>query len=317
MSGDDDQQLRVILDQLARLSGQPPPPMITPDQLASGRAVISQLLRALGAAANGGDPADMTASAAGYAERGAKVDSALTKFPANEEQSSAKLAGVGGQNEMTQMVQQVPQLASGIAGGISGAISGVLQPLTQIPQQAAQVGQQAMQAGLGALQHGAGGAATAGEAIPAELLGAEGGFGAEGGGGGGGEAGGGLGTTTPTAMLGPLPTPSAGTVPASSHTASAPPPPAPEPTTPARGGMGAMPMMPPGALQAAGTGSDGKPDTKRIVAPTVKNGAPVQGRITVPPSSPEVVKRVEGKPVASRRIVLPEQLRDDEPDSSR
>jgi hypothetical protein len=310
VSGDDD-QLRIVLDQLARLSGQPPPPMITPDQLASGRAMISQLLRALGAAANGGDPADTAAAAAGYTEREAKVGSALTKFPANEEESAAKLGGVGSQNEMAQMVQQVPQIASGLASGIAGAISGALQPLTQIPQQAAQIGQQAMQAGLGALQHGGGGAAE-GTAIPADLLGAGGEAAELGGGGGGADGAGGLGTTTPTAMLGPLPTPSAGTVPASSHVASTVPPAAPEPAPAARGGMGAMPMMP-GALGAAGTGSDGKPDTKRIVAPTVKNGAPVQGRITVPPSLPEVVKRVEGKPVASRRIVLP----DDEVGSTR
>ena len=310
MSGDDD-QLRIVLDQLARLSGQPPPPMITPDQLASGRAMISQLLRALGAAANGGDPGDASAAALGHAEREAKVDSALTKFPANEEESAAKLGGVGNPNEMAQMVQQVPQIASGLASGIAGAISGALQPLTQIPQQAAQVGQQAMQAGLGALQHGAGGAAAEGEAIPAELLGS----GAEAGefGGGGAGGGGGLGSTTPTAMLGPLPTPSAGTVPASSQVASTVPAPPPEPAPQTRGGMGAMPMMPPGALNAGATGADGKPDTKRIVAPTVKNGAPVQGRITVPPPLPEVVKRVEGKPVASRRIVLP----DDEVDTSR
>jgi hypothetical protein len=77
--------------------------------------------------------------------------------------------------------------------------------------------------------------------------------------------------------------------------------------------MGGMPMMPPGAMHGAGgAGKDEKPDTKRIVAPTVKNGAPVHGRITTPPPAPEVVKRVEGKPIASRRILLPEQKRDDE-----
>ncbi len=83
--------------------------------------------------------------------------------------------------------------------------------------------------------------------------------------------------------------------------------------------MGAMPMVPPGAMHGgAGTGSDAKPDTKRIVAPTVKNGAPVQGRITTPPPAPEVVKRVEGKPIASRRILLPDPKRDeDNADSSR
>jgi len=271
---------------------------------------MSQLLKVLGIASNSGDPADDLAAQTGYAERGAKTSDALTKFPTNEEQSAGKLAGVGNQNEMAQMLQQMPQMASGLAGGLAGAISGALQPLAQIPQQVAQVGQQMLQAGMGALQHGAGGAAMAGEAIPGELVGATGGAGELGGGGGAGL--GGLGATTPTAMLGPLPAPSAGTEPASSHATSPVPPNTSAPTTAPRGAVGAMPMVPPGAMHgAAGTGSDAKPDTKRIVAPAVKNGAPVQGRITTPPPAPEVTKRVEGKPIASRRILLPDQKRDD------
>jgi hypothetical protein len=307
MGGD---RIQIILDELAKLGGGPPPPGITPDQLAAGSSLMSQLLKVLGIAANTGDPADMSAAETGYTERDAKTGDALAKFPANEGDSSGKMAGVGGQNEMGQMAQQIPQMISGVAGGISGAMGGLLQPLSQIPQQAAQIGQQMMQAGMGALQHGAGGAAAAGEAIPGELLGATEGAG-EGGGGGG--IGGGGGATTPTAMLGPLPAPSAGTEPASAHTTSPATsnPPA-QPSAP-RGGMGAMPMMPPGAMHgAAGAGKDEKPDTKRIVAPTVKNGAPVQGRITPPPTGPEVVKRVDGKPIASRRILLPEQKRDDD-----
>ena len=312
MSGDDD-QLRVILDDLARLTGQPPPPQIPPDQLAKGHAAISQLLKLLGIAANTGDPSDTLDALDGHAERGAKADDALTKFPANEAESSAKLAGVGSQDPMAQMGQMIPQMASGIAG----ALGGLLQPLGQIPQQFAQVGEQAMQAGLGALQHGAGGAATAGEVTPGELLGTVGGAG-ELGGGGGAEGVGGLGATTPTAMLGPLPAPSAGTEPASSHTTSPAPPNASAPSNAPRGAMGGMPMMPPGAMHgAAGTGSDAKPDTKRIVAPSVKNGAPVQGRITTPPPAPEVTKRVEGKPIATRRILLPEQKGNDDADSRR
>ena len=210
----------------------------------------------------------------------------------------------------------------GIAGGIAGAIGGLLQPLGEGPQQIAQAGQQALQAGFGALQHSHGGAESAGEAIPGELLGAGGGAdGLGGGGGGGGEGSGlglGLGPTTPTAMLGPLPAPSAGTVPASSHGTSPPLPSAPEPTSAQRGAMGAVPMMPPGVKKGApGTGSDAKPDTKRIIGPTVKNGAPLQGRITTPPPTPEVIKRVAGKPITSRRILLPEQKRDDDSDSTR
>jgi hypothetical protein len=316
LSGDDD--LKIILDQLSQLLGIPPPPLITPDELATGRSNISQLLRALGGAANAGDPADNGAAQAGHDEREAKTTDALTKFPANEEQAAAQLAGVGNSGQMAQMLQQMPQMASGIAGGIAGALGGALQPLSQIPQQLAQASQQAMQTGMGLLQHGAGAAG----AEPAELLGAQGELGGGAGelsGGGGGAGGGVVGGTTPTAMLGPPPTPSAGTVPASSHATSAVPPSAPEPTIAQRGAMGAMPMMPPGAMHGAGgTGNEPKPDTKRIVAPTVKNGAPVQGRITTPPPTPAVIKRVDGKPVATRRILLPDDKRDDEgADSSR
>jgi hypothetical protein len=313
MGGDGD-NIQVILDKLAQLTGQPPPPGITPDPLAEGRAYISQLLKVLGIASNSGDPADLAAAQAGYDERGLKTGDARTKFPANEAESSAKMAGVGSQNEMAQMVQQ---MASGLAGSLSGALGGFLQPLGQISQQVAQIGQQAMQAAMGGLQHGAGAAAGVGEAIPGELLGATSGAG-ELGGGGGGVGAGGLGATTPTAMLGPLPGPSAGTEPASAHTTSPPPANTSAPPAAPRGAMGAMPMMPPGAMHgAAGTGSDAKPDTKRVVAPVVRNGAPVQGRITTPPPTPEVTKRGEGKPIASRRILLPEHKRDDDADSSR
>jgi hypothetical protein len=79
--------------------------------------------------------------------------------------------------------------------------------------------------------------------------------------------------------------------------------------------MGGMPMMPPGAMGGAGAGgSDSKADTKRVVPPSVKNGAPVQGRIAKPQTAPEVVKRVAGKPIASRRILAPDDKRDDDED---
>jgi hypothetical protein len=304
MSGDD--ELRIILDQLSQLMGIPPPPMITPDQLATGRSNISQLLRALGAAANAGDAGDNGEAQAGHDEREAKTTDALAKFPANEDEAAAQLARVGNSGQMSQMLQQMPQMASGIAGGIAGVLGGVLQPLSQIPQQLAQAGQQAMQAGMGMMQQGAG----AGHVEPAEFSDAEDELGGGGGhfsetGGGSGGAGGGIEGTAPTAMLGPPPTPSAGTVPASSQAASPTPPSATEPATAQRGAMGAMPMMPPGAMQGAGgSASDAKPDTKRIVGPTVRNGAPVQGRITAAPPMPAVIKHVDGKPVATRRILL-------------
>ncbi len=318
MSGGDDQQLKIILDNLAQLTGLPPPPVITPDQLAAGRSAISQLLKVLGVAANTGDPSDNLDAQTGHAERAAKTGDALAKFPANEEDSAGQLGAVGNQNPMAQMVQQIPQAASGIAGGIAGAIGGVLQPLGQIPQQIAQAGQQALQAGFGALQHSAGGGESAGEAISGQSMEAGAGADGLGGGGGGAGAGLGLGTTTPTAMLGPLPAPSAGTVPASSHATSPPLPSAPDPAGAQKGSMGAVPMMPPGAMAGApGTGSDAKPDTKRIIGPTVKNGAPVQGRITTPPPTPEVIKRVAGKPITSRRILLPEQKPEEDPDKRR
>jgi len=81
-----------------------------------------------------------------------------------------------------------------------------------------------------------------------------------------------------------------------------------------------MPMMPPGAAGAGASGSDSKAETKRVVPPSVKNGAPVQGRITTPQTAPEVVKRVAGKPIASRRVLAPDHKPEgdaDEPDRNR
>jgi hypothetical protein len=76
-------------------------------------------------------------------------------------------------------------------------------------------------------------------------------------------------------------------------------------------------MMPPGGM--AGGGQDGKDDkaaTKRVSVPTIKNGAPVQGRIsTPPPAAPTVSKNVDGKPVSTRRIVVPHDKTNDKPDS--
>ncbi|KAA8955101.1 MAG: hypothetical protein F6Q13_17235, partial [Mycobacterium sp.] len=146
--------------------------------------------------------------------------------------------------------------------------------------------------------------------VPGELLG-EGLGGAGELAGAAGGAGAGLAGTMPASMLGPPPIPSAGTVPASSP--STPPLPAttPEPAGAPRGGLAGMPIMPPGAMAGSATSGEAKPDTKRVVPPPVKNGAPVQGRITVPPNAPEVIKQLQGKPIATRRILAPDQAPDD------
>jgi hypothetical protein len=123
--------------------------------------------------------------------------------------------------------------------------------------------------------------------------------------------------TAPAGNLGPPPTPSASTYPASSSPATPPVPPAAESAGASRGAMGGYPMMAPGAMGGAGGSGDAKTDTKRVVGPTVKNGAPVQGRITTPPPAPEVIKRVEGKPVAARRILAPDHKPDNDESTDR
>jgi hypothetical protein len=312
-----DPKLVAIIEDYARTHGlNLPPHQIVSDMVASGPSGVEQLLALLGASVNAGDPGDNAQAQAGQAGREAKLTDATTKFPANEQNSAAQLTGVGSQDPMSQM-SGLTQAASGIGQGIAGAFSGLLQPFTQLGQQIPQQGMQAMQAAMGAFEHGVGGGAAAAEAVPGEVLGAAGGLGAGAAdlAGAAGGAGGGLAGTAPASQLGPPPTPSAGTVPASSP--STPPIPAapPDPGAGARGGMTGMPMMPPGAMAGAGgSGGDGKTDTKRIVPPSVKNGAPVQGRIVSPSTAPEVVKRVAGKPVAARRILAPDQKPDDDED---
>lgn len=307
-----DPTLVAIIEDYARTHGlNLPPHEIVSDMVAAGPSEIEQLLAMLGVSINAGDPADNAQAQAGHAEREARLVDAQTKFPANEEQSAAQLAGVGGRDPMSEM-SGLTQVASGIGPSIGGALSGMLQPFSQLGQQFPQAGMQAMQAGMGALQHGAG-------ALPGGLLGATGGLGdaAELAGASGG-AGAGSAGTVPAAQLGPPPTPSANTVPASSPTAPRVPAAPSEPASGLRGGMAGMPMVPPGAMHGpGGTGNDAKADTKRVVPPSVKNGGPVQGRIIAPVTAAEVVKRVDGKPVASRRIVMPDEKLDDDTGSSR
>jgi hypothetical protein len=263
----------------------------------------------LGVSINAGDPLDNSLAQDGYTGREARLNSATTQFPAGEQNSAAQLAGVGGKDPMAEFTQLM-QGATSIGQGLTSSLTGLMQPLTQIGAQIPQQGMQVMQAVMGAAGKGAGGGAAAAGAIPGEAAGAAGAAagGAAGLAGAGGGAAGGLASTAPASQLGPPPTPSAGTVPASS--AISPPVPAAPPDSAggARGGMAGMPMVPPGAMAGAGgSGSDSKTETKRVVAPSVKNGAPVQGRIVAPPTAPEVVKRVAGKPVAARRILAPDQ----------
>jgi hypothetical protein len=310
-----DPKLVAIIEDYARAHGlNLPPHQIVSDMVASGPSGVEQLLSLLGVSVNSGDPADNLQAQTGQSRREAGLGAAMTQFPATEQNSAAQLAGVGGKDPMSEFTQLM-QGATGIGQGLTSSLTGILQPFTQIAQQIPQQGMQAMQAVMGAAKGAGGGAAAAG-AIPEELLGAGGGLagGAAGElGGAAGGAGAGLASTVPASQLGPPPTPSAGTVPASSTTT--PPVPAPPPDAAAgpRGGMGGMPMMPPGAMGGAGgSGGDSKTDTKRVVPPSVKNGAPVQGRIVAPPTAAEVVKRVAGKPVASRRILAPDQKPEDD-----
>lgn len=298
----DPQQLQIVLSQLAHAYGMPPPPPLTPDQIASGSSLMSQLLATLGLAGNSGDPSDMAAAQAQYAQRGQNTGDAMTKFPANEEESSKQLEQLMG--TAGQIPQQLMQAVGGLFGGFSQAIN-------QAAQQGSQIGSQ-LASTVGKAGQGAGLAAE----VPADALGDA--LGAGGAALGAGGAGAGLaGATTPAGNLGPPPTPSAGTYPAAAPMPQIPATSATDSAASARGQMGGMPMMPPGATGGAGASSTDKPDTKRVVPPSVKNGAPVQGRITTPQTAPEVVKRIAGKPVASRRILTPDDKRDDEDEIDR
>ena len=255
--------------------------------------------------------------------------------------ASAAAAPAAAAADPASAMSQLPQAFSSVAGAMSGALGGAMQPVAQIPQQLAQGAQQAMQTGMGLFQQ-AGGAAAApledaslalaplGEDLGGgggDLAGLGGGGGAggsdlaglagAGGGAGGGDVGGvgagGLGGTSPVSMLGPAPVPVASTAPSSSPLSQITPPPA-APAPPATaGGMGGMPMVPPGALAGSGgTDKDAKAETRRVSVPPVRNGAPVQGRLTVPPNLPPVTKKEDGSPVVTRRVVIPRKLSDDD-----
>ena len=319
LDADPDQYRHAAVQNLA-------PPTIASDPLVAGMSPTEQLLRVLGLAANADDPQDNTESIDAQAERDAQTIAAAEAFTAQDEQAATEVNSVGAQDQTTQLAQQLPQMISGIAGAVTGALGGALAPLGQIPQQLAQA---AFQTGMGSYR-GDGASDLpiddpgALDALPADdsakdapalsdagLGGDGGGFG--GAGLGGADPGGGSAAmigTIPTGLLGPPPVPSASTAPASApavptslpNTAPAP--------TPAGAGMAGVPMVPPGAMTGTGgADKDAKADTKRISVPQVRNGTPVQGRLTAPPLAP-VIKRVEGKPVASRRIIAPGDAED-------
>jgi len=334
-------QLNANVDQYLQAAAMNvPPPRIVSDPLVTGVTPIEQLLRVLGLAANLSDPQDNAESAEEHAKRDAQVTDAAEKFATQDEEAAQELNSVAwqadpvaqqpGADQATAMVQQLPQAVSSIAGAVSGALGGALQPLAQIPQQIAQGAQQAMQAGMGFFQQ----AAAPGEdaslasvpiddfgSTPRDLsaLGGDGGadFGDLGGGGNlGGGAGGGLGgglmgVTAPTSLLGPPPVPSASTAPSSAPIAQITLPPPPPVTAPGSTGMAGMPMVPPGAMAGANNADkDAKADTRRVSVPPVRNGAPVQGRLTTPPALPPVTKKADGTPVVTRRVVVPNSKTD-------
>lgn len=315
-----------------------PPPQIISDALVTGITPVEQLLRVLGLAANLGDPEDNAESAEEHARREAALNEAAQRFAEQDAQAAAELADIAeypdyvavsaelGQppsvDQTAAMTQQLPQAVSSIAGALAGAIGGALQPLTQIPQQLAQGAQQAMQTGMGVLQQASAPTADTSQ-FPDDFTDSPddfanfGDFGDAGMGGGaapGGDGAGAPGGTTPTAMLGPAPVPPASTAPSSAPmgrivTPSAAP-------TPHLGGAGmaGMPMIPPGAMAGnTGADKDSKPETRRVSVPPVRNGAPVQGRLTAPP--PPVVKNIDGTPVVTRRPAAANTKRDASPSS--
>lgn len=310
------ERLNADVESYLQAAATGPPPPIVSDPLITGVSPIEQLLRALGLAANAADPRDGANIVTDHDRRAAMTTEAAAKFTAQDDAAAAELEGLAGQDSSAAMLQQAPQAASAIAAAISGALGAALQPLTQFPQQVTQGAQQAMQTGMGMFAQSPAGYAPPIESDPAwtddlffdpddspAYFGAGAG---EPAGGWSGDSGGATspGGTVPTATLGPPPIPTAGTVPS-----AAPPRPVPAvgaSTAPATGGAGltGMPMVPPGAVgAAANTDKESKTPPKRVSVPPVRNGAPVQGRLTAHPSLPAVTKKVEARPVAVRRTV--------------
>ena len=287
-----------------------PPPAITSDPLVEGGTPVEQLLRALGLAANSGDLLDDAAGFDEYAARDAAMADAAEGFANQDSASGTEMS------QLPQEMSQLPQMVAGIAGAVAGAIGGALQPVMQVPAQIAQGAGQALQAGTSLVSgyrgedpafgsdedsgltlsdgsDGVGGVSDDLEPIgdPSALSATESG-----------------GATSPMAVLGPAPIPPATTTPASASPLSTRAASIAPTTTGGAGGMAGMPMIPPGPLSAAATPASNnatQPETKRVSAPAVSNGAPVQGRITGPPAGPLAPRTLEGRPVEARRIVVP------------
>ena len=309
------------------------PSHVSSDPLIGGATPIEQVLRMLGLAANSGDPEDNATAADEHVRRSAMAGAAAEGFAAHDSMAADEVTDVVPQDQSAAAAsQQLPQLLTGVAAAVSGGLSGLLQPLGQIPQQIAQGAQQLLQAGAG-LSPPAGAViddefnSIDDASLSSELLDEDLGYAADGlDGVGSSEGAAGLGDTAgigavpaPGVMLAAPATPSATTSSTLAPSAAAPsastlpasaagsPTPAPAAHIPPGGpgaGMAGMPMIPPAGLNGAGGADrDEKTDTKRIATPPLRNGTPVQGRITVPP--PLITTTIEGKPVASRRIVMP------------
>ncbi len=302
------------LDQYLRAAGiDGPPPAIASDALVAGLTPTEQLLRILGLAANADDPADAADSVAQQSDRDVGATESARAFATEDERAGADLNGTAA---------QIPQLIAGIAGAVAGALGGALQSLGQLPQALGQLpqalgqispAQGANQIEMDGYREGAEPDLPFDEPFDAfsdtDFGDTWAGGGGDGAAGGTGVAGGGLGGvpgTMATGVLGPPPVPSAGTAPASAPALRISPPGTGAAPPPAAAGMAGMPLIPPGAMNPATAGDkDAKTETKRVSVPTVRNGAPIQGRLVPPPAAPTVVKRVEGKPVATKRVVAP------------
>lgn len=304
-----DGQLTAIPEQYAQAAGRntPPPPILS-DPLVAGASPIEALMRVLGLAANAGDSGDYTGSLEGHAARDLHTSAAAEGFTGQDQNAAS---------QMQATTQLIPQLAAGIAG----ALGGVLQPLAQLPQQLTQGLTQGLTQAVqaGALRQSDSAAAGFDDlsdmdgldgmgseaASDGDAFGEPFGTGAIGASGGGKGAGTGRpGATVPAAPLGPLgplgppAVPSPSTSPAAASPAITRGAAAPASAPAGTAGMAGTPMMPPGAVMGAPTGERGQATTRRIAAPAIRNGAAVQGRLSV---TMPVAADGGGAPVVVRR----------------